>query len=794
MNEKVGSIKLRWTDAVLEFVQSYMYEAEEAARPMKQKVDALIRSTFNKVVMRGDVVDNQKEADVLLDVIKNEDGTTSLKVTVEAEDQKREVVEHIQKTEEVKLKEPLSDREIEDIIDLERRINEQVFGVKHIAKKLTKAVLNAKIRANENEKLGASKDAIALVFGFFGLSSTGKTELTKVLGKEMTGSKENVWYVDANFLQSQHLWDEKFGYDQADPTKRSEFQKEYDRRQGKLVVVIDELANVRDRNLLKNLYAYFDEPVVGGRNMKDVVFVVTGNAGEEWYQGVPKDLPESIRHFSMQEIYKQAIKNTGQQESLLLNYFPEALMKRIGMQRVFFFSPLDFADIRRLFILKLKGLFKRTYSPKKQTHWWDVYFASQKEANKIVTVMEKEGFTLDGQGRSVHRFVEESFAQSLNEFLLRNKVPIGAKVELSLDHDFVRKYLRDQADDYGEHKKGLYLHVKTDTVEGSIFVQGKAHEHFPEHTKVSKIITAYHEAGHELTRKVFLGDRRSTRGISIIPGVTQIGAEWIVYAGIAKSEETTRMRYTEAALLREMSVLFGGEVAETLVTKDYRHGEGKSNDIERATQMARSAILAYGLSEKFGRHAAPPGMKLEDFMATLSPGQLEIYESEMKRYLDEARKLAEEALLVNWDTFVDMGKTLAEKGDMSGKDVEKVYKRNKKHFLTEWDAKTSDKYIELADFHFEGKFQRTQTGKPKFGENLSHSVAAAVSQATRSGRSSMSRDAEILHESLMPKKLMNIQKLIEKHMDKARRSVPAEGLPLGAQFQNGVGGSCKTAF
>lgn len=788
LNEKIGKVKLSWGESVEVFVQEYLYDAEESARPIKEKVKSLIEGTLKKAIFRGDIVTDGKEVDLKLDIKTNENGTSNLNMEVKFDGGTQKYSDLMTRTSEVEHAKPLSPEELKELYELENRINKSAFGVEHISAKLTKAIVNARVRSNENELVSRSEDIKAQVFGFFGLSSTGKTELTKVLAKELNGKKESLWIIDANQLQSQAKWNEAFGFDFSTPDERSEFQKEYDKRQGKMIVVIDELANVRDKSLLKMLYPYFDEPIVGERNMKNVTFIVTGNAGEEWYQGIPKDIPEVLRHFSMLEVFKKAISDIGAQEELLLRYFPEALLKRMGMSRVFFFSPLDFKNIRKLFKLKVNQLFEKIYSPKKQTHWWNVYFKNTKEAEKILTVMEREGFGLDGQGRSIDRFVNESFAEELNEYLLKNGIPIGEKVELSLHQTFVDKFAFDSMDDYGEHKKGLYLKVKTEGKTGTVFIQGKGHDHFPEHSDLAKIFTAYHEAGHEVVRGVFLGDKQKSRGISIIPGVTEIGSSWIFYAGIAKSENVARMRFTEEALLRSMAVLFGGEVAESLTSKYSRHGEGKSNDIERATEMARAAILEWGLSEKFGRHAKSPGQSYSEYMSTLSEEKKVLYEQELDRYLKEARKLAVEALLANWTTFVDMGKSLAVIGDMSGDEVREVYKRNKKVFAAEHDSSMRSEYLERVQKLRTKKYHRFPNGEVSF-QGLSKELPIWV--RVKSARSEISRDAEILHEELMPESLKKIEDILELRISEARASVDISDMRIGKRAANRT---CKMAF
>lgn len=799
INERVGKINLSWTKKVSKYIQEYLFDAEENARPIKEKVKSLVEKTIVEAIFRGDITEGGKEVDLEISINENKNGTADLELEVKQDGKSRKFRDKIKRTEEIKFVDPLSPEKIQETLDLEKRINERVFGVSHIAKQLAKNILNSKIRNNGNELRNKDLEFKAMKYAFMGLSSTGKTELTKVLGEEIFGRKVGVWNVDMNSMQSQHDWEKTFGFDFENANQRSEFQKEYDRNGGKLIIVLDELANVRDKNLLKMLYPYFDEREVAERSMKNVIFLVTGNAGEEWYQGIPKDQPEIIRHFSMLEIYKKAIAQTGKNESLLLNYFPEALLKRISMDNVFFFPPFNFENIRRMVKLKLNKLFETVYSPKKETHWWNVYFKDRETVERTLTIIEKEGFTLDGQGRSVEKFIEERFASELNEFLIKNQVPIGQKVELSLNHDLIKTNLEDRVNEAGVHKKGLYLDVKTGNgVNGTIFIKGKAYKKYAGQSDVSQMMVAYHEAGHELVRKVYMSDISVSEGISVVPGVTHNGMRWIVYLGIAKSEDVRRMDFTEDAMLMRIAVLYGGFMAEMLASKGNRHNEGKSNDIDMASNIIKRSILEWGLSEAWGVESMGRGTNVNEYLAAQTEERRQLFQSEFRRMEAKAKRFAKEAILANWSTFVDLGFTLGEKGDMSKEDVAKVYERNS-DFRTHAEAADKEEYISRALKIRKGHYTRTEEGEVVFGRQyLKRGIASITSYIGNKFSDTYEvRDAELIHESLMPEKPMRIEDLLEERMEEARQKVSADDIrtePVGKKSKKNVKNACSKAF
>ena len=106
-----------------------------------------------------------------------------------------------------------------------------------------------------------------------------------------------------------------------------------------------------------------------------------------------------------------------------------------------------------------------------------------------------------------------------------------------------------------------------------------------------KKITAYHEAGHAILFHV-LPDMESVYTISIIP--TGIGA-----AGYTMPlPENDEMFDTRGKMLQEITTLLGGRVAEEIIFGDIT--TGASNDIKRATGVARSMVMKYGMSEEIG--------------------------------------------------------------------------------------------------------------------------------------------------------------------------------------------------
>ncbi len=105
-----------------------------------------------------------------------------------------------------------------------------------------------------------------------------------------------------------------------------------------------------------------------------------------------------------------------------------------------------------------------------------------------------------------------------------------------------------------------------------------------------KKLTAYHEAGHAIVTK-FMDLQAPVHEISIIPRGRA--------GGYTMSLPTEDKYYSSKdEMLEDISILLGGRVAEELVLKDV--STGASNDIERASSIARKMVTRYGMSEKLG--------------------------------------------------------------------------------------------------------------------------------------------------------------------------------------------------
>jgi cell division protease FtsH len=107
-----------------------------------------------------------------------------------------------------------------------------------------------------------------------------------------------------------------------------------------------------------------------------------------------------------------------------------------------------------------------------------------------------------------------------------------------------------------------------------------------------KKLTAYHEAGHAIVGRL-VPEHDPVYKVSIIPRGRALGVTMFL-------PEEDRYSHSKKHLESQISSLFGGRIAEEIIYGKDSVTTGASNDIERATELARSMVTKWGLSERLG--------------------------------------------------------------------------------------------------------------------------------------------------------------------------------------------------
>lgn len=183
-----------------------------------------------------------------------------------------------------------------------------------------------------------------------------------------------------------------------------------------------------------------------------------------------------------------------------------------------------------------------------------------------------------------------------------------------------------------------------------------------------KKITAYHESGHTLVAKM-------------IPGSDPIHKVTIIPRGMAMGLTQQlpideKHNYDEEYLLNEIIILLGGRTAEEITFNQMT--TGASNDIERATDIARKMICEWGMSRKLGPVAF--GKKEEQIFLGREFAQHKDYsestavsiDEEVRGIISKSHETARKILTENIDILNDLSLKLIEKETLNGQEIDTI--------------------------------------------------------------------------------------------------------------------------
>ena len=184
-------------------------------------------------------------------------------------------------------------------------------------------------------------------------------------------------------------------------------------------------------------------------------------------------------------------------------------------------------------------------------------------------------------------------------------------------------------------------------------------------------LTAYHEAGHAVVAR-FLPTHDDIHEISIIPRGMAGG-----YTMYKPNEDKS---YASKSEMKEHIVsLLGGRVAEQLVLDDI--STGASNDIERATKIAREMVTKYGMSEKLGpicfggsEEEVFLGRDMTTHNRDYSENTASQIDIEIRDIVLSAYRTAETILKENIEKLHKVAKMLIEKEKITGDEFEAIFK------------------------------------------------------------------------------------------------------------------------
>ena len=199
-----------------------------------------------------------------------------------------------------------------------------------------------------------------------------------------------------------------------------------------------------------------------------------------------------------------------------------------------------------------------------------------------------------------------------------------------------------------------------------------------------KINTAYHEAGHAIIGRL-VPEHDPIHKVSIIPRGRALGVTQFL-------PEEDQYSMSKRKLTSQLCSLYGGRIAEELINGPDGVTTGASNDIERASMLARSMVTRWGLTEKMGpilygdEESAFPGQGSKNFSGATS----QKIDEEVRRIIDESYSRAETLLKENIDILHAMKDALIEFETIDAEQVDDLMARRPVRPPRDWHDSHKD--------------------------------------------------------------------------------------------------------
>lgn len=200
-----------------------------------------------------------------------------------------------------------------------------------------------------------------------------------------------------------------------------------------------------------------------------------------------------------------------------------------------------------------------------------------------------------------------------------------------------------------------------------------------------KLNTAYHEAGHAIVGRL-VPEHDPVYKVSIIPRGRALGVTMFL-------PEEDRYSLSKRALISQICSLFGGRIAEEMTLGFDGVTTGASNDIMRATQLAKNMVTKWGLSEKLGplMYAEEEGevflgRSMGSQHSNVSGETAKQIDEEVRRIIDECYATAKKLLVENRDKLDAMAEALMKYETIDAEQIDDIMKGREPREPRGWDG------------------------------------------------------------------------------------------------------------
>ena len=196
--------------------------------------------------------------------------------------------------------------------------------------------------------------------------------------------------------------------------------------------------------------------------------------------------------------------------------------------------------------------------------------------------------------------------------------------------------------------------------------------------------TAYHEAGHAIVGRL-MPEHDPVYKVSIIPRGRALGVTMFL-------PEEDRYSHSRRHIISQICSLFGGRIAEEMTLGRDGITTGASNDIQRATEIARKMVTQWGLSETMGPLMYDEGG--EEVFLGRSAGQTHQgisddtarkIDQEVRRIIDECYETSQRILEENVDKLHVMAEALMQYETIDAEQIEDIMAGRKPRQPSGWD-------------------------------------------------------------------------------------------------------------
>ena len=204
-----------------------------------------------------------------------------------------------------------------------------------------------------------------------------------------------------------------------------------------------------------------------------------------------------------------------------------------------------------------------------------------------------------------------------------------------------------------------------------------------------KLNTAYHEAGHAIVGRL-MPEHDPVYKVSIIPRGRALGVTMFL-------PEEDRYSHSRRHIISQITSLFGGRVAEEMTLGKDGITTGASNDIQRATEIARNMVTKWGLSDSLGplmydeggeevflgRTAAQPSKAMSDETALA-------IDKEVRSIIDECYEKARQLLEEHRSKMDMMAEALMQYETIDSEQIDSIMDGKKPNPPSDWSSGSSD--------------------------------------------------------------------------------------------------------